>query len=145
MFDFVVKYLGFLKRIPILPHIFDTFLKLHYTIFNNKIVYYVDEIESVVSEWDGVTSSLHKYGGLQFNYGNREIGHIHSNGLVDIFFDRKKKKELLAIGMAEEHHVFKNSGWVSLYIKTEADMNNAVHLLRMSFLKHVRNKQDNPI
>lgn len=134
MFHFVVKYLGFLKWIPVLPHIFDTFLKLSYLIYNKRIVELTDEIESVVSEWDGVTSSLHKYGGLQFNYGNREIGHIHSNGLVDIFFDRKKKKELLAIGMAEEHHVFKNSGWVSLYIKTEADMNNAILLLKMSYL-----------
>lgn len=134
MFHFVVKYLGFLKWIPVLPHIFDTFLKLSYLIYNKRIVELTDEIESVVSKWDNITISMHKYGGVQFNHGKREIGHIHSNGLVDILFDRKKKEELLEIGIAKDHHVFKNSGWVSLYIKTETDKNNAILLLKMSYL-----------
>lgn len=140
MFNFTVKYLGFLKRIPLLPHIFDTFLKLSYLIFNRKIVEFIDEIESTVSKWDNITVSMHKYGGTQFNCGKREVGHIHSNGLVDILFDRKKKEELLGIGLAEDHHIFKNSGWVSLYIRTEADKDNAILLLQMSLLKQRASK-----
>ncbi len=138
MFDFVVTYLGFLKRIPILPHVFDTFLKLHCIIFNNKIAGYVEEIEAIVSEWEGVSLSLHKYGGLQFNLGTKEIGHLHSNGLLDILFDKKNREELVSKGMVEEHHIFKDSGWISLYIKSKEDVDKAVDLLRLSFLKHIK-------
>ena len=138
MFNFTVKYLGFLKEIPIVPHVFDTFLKLSYMICDKKVIDSIDKIESIVSEWENINLSMHKYGGLQFNVGTKEIGHIHSNGLLDILLDKRQQMELVSKGLAEEHHVFKNSGWISFYIKTEKDIDKAVSLLRISFLEKKR-------
>jgi Family of unknown function (DUF5519) len=135
MFNFTVKYFSFLKVIPIVPHVFDTFLKLSYLIYDKKVVDSIDKIELIVSEWENVNVSIHKYGGLQFNVGKREIGHIHSNGLLDILLDQGQKLELVSKGLAEEHHVFKKSGWISFYIKREEDIDKAISLLRISFLK----------
>lgn len=54
--------------------------------------------------------TMHKYRGIQFNYRNKEIGHMHGNGMVDILLDRKTKKQLISKNMVKEHHVFKESG-----------------------------------
>lgn len=129
IFRIVVMYLGVLKHVPLLPHLFDAFLKMFYLFFHPGVIRCMDEIERIVSGWDDVHVSMHKFGGVQFNYHQTEIGHMHGNGLLDIRFNLKKKKQLLAEGRAEEHHVFKNSGWVSMHIRSEADLENAITLL----------------
>lgn len=110
MFNFVVTYLGFLKRIPLLPHIFDACFRVHTILFNKKRSEAMDIIESTVSSWNGISVTIHKYGGVQFNYKSKEIGHMHGNGMVDILLDRKTKKQLISKNMVKEHHVFKESG-----------------------------------
>ncbi|TDQ08397.1 hypothetical protein ATK78_2910 [Pedobacter metabolipauper] len=95
----------------------------------------MDEIESDVMSREGASVGLHKYGGLQFNYYGKEIGHLHSNGLLDILFDRKVKQELLLEGKINHHHVFKNSGWISFYIQDAGDMNYAKELLSIAYEK----------
>ncbi|MEP6613941.1 MAG: luciferase family protein, partial [Mucilaginibacter sp.] len=90
----------------------------------------IDDIEAEVLSWPGVYKSMHKYGGLQFNFNGRELGHIHSNGLLDIRFNRKVKQLLLAEGRAAEHHAFKKSGWISFYIRNPRDAVYAQELLK---------------
>ena len=34
-------------------------------------------IEREVGSWDGVTVSPHRYGGIEFRVGRRELGHLH--------------------------------------------------------------------
>ena len=57
--------------------------------------------------------SVHRYGGIQFNFRGREIGHVHGNGLLDLRFTRKLKTELVEQGIARAHHVFAETGWAS--------------------------------
>ena len=93
----------------------------------------------------GVDVSLHKFGGRQFNYGRKEIGHIHSNGILDLLFSIKMKKNLLAEGRIADHHVFANSGWTSFYIRSEQDVDKAVELLKMSLMhKELTVRSSNP-
>lgn len=130
MFAFVVKYLGFLKSLPLLPHFFDSLLKLRSLISKPRLLDWLDEIESEVLSWKGTSSSLHKYGGQQFNFQGREIGHLHSNGLLDIRYSKKLKAERMTEGRISPHHVFPQSGWISFFIKTADDKNYALSLLR---------------
>lgn len=65
------------------------------------------------------------------------MGHIHSNGLLDILFDRKTKQLLFMEGKIEHHHIFVNSGWVSFYIKQKEDKVYAIKLLKMAYTKRV--------
>ncbi|MEO6520853.1 MAG: luciferase family protein [Mucilaginibacter sp.] len=79
---------------------------------------------------------MHRYGGVQFNYNGKEIGHVHSNGLLDVLFSRQIKYDLMNQGLINDHHVFNNSGWISFYIKKEEDVAYAIDLLRMAYLKY---------
>lgn len=133
LFHFVVKYLGFLKIIPLLPHVFDSMLKLWCLITRSYLLDWLDEIETEVLSWEGVSTSSHKYGGLQFNYKGKEIGHLHSNGLLDILYSREVKKSLLEKGRIEPHHLFEKSGWISFYIVNFHDRTYAKELLEIAY------------
>ena len=87
----------------------------------------------VVGSWNGVTLAPHRFGGTQFQIGNREIGHIHGDSLVDIPFPKAMRDQFVRNGDAEPHHIFPKSGWVSLFLRAESDVERAIQLLRASF------------
>ena len=134
MLEFIIKYFNFLKDIPLLPQIVDGFVKLNTFLFNREILEYTDEIEKKVLSWEGTSLKMHKYGGIQFDVKNKEIGHIHSNGLLDILFKREIKLQLIKEGKVKDHHSFSKSGWISFYIKTETDKKYALELLEYSYI-----------
>jgi hypothetical protein len=133
MFDWVVKNVGFLKHVPLLPHIFDASLKVISLLYNKNLPDYIDEIENEVSAWPTATVRAHKFGGIQFNTNNGELGHIHGNGLLDVLLSREQKSLLMQEYPVQHHHVFKNSGWISFRVKTAADKQIAIELLRRSY------------
>ena|SRR5688572_27886213 len=133
MFKFIVKYFGFLKHIPFFPHVFDASLKVQTLLSNKKVLDYIDEIENEVLSWKNTSIGSHKYGGIQFNVNEKELGHIHGNGILDILFNKKIKSELIKEGKAEPHHIFKDSGWITFRIQTEQDKKSAIELLRYSY------------
>lgn len=135
MFAFIVKRLGFMKHVPFAAAGIDGLLRLHTVIWHPKVAHYLDEVEQSVLAWEGTELRYHKYGGIQFNIGKKEIGHVHGNGLLDIHFTKKEKEQLVREGRVQEHHVLKNTGWVSLYIRTGADKDNAISLLHESYLQ----------
>lgn len=139
MFRFVVNYLGFLKHISIFAWIFDATFVLWNAVFNPNLTQALDVIENRVAAWNDVTLRVHKFGGIQFNYKKKEIGHIHSNGILDILFSIKTKKYLIQQGHALEHHLFKKSGWVTFYIHSEGDIEKAIWLLKLSYSKKTTN------
>jgi Family of unknown function (DUF5519) len=138
VFDFVVKYFGFLKHVPLLPHVFDALLKISMIFRNSQILDYLDEIENEVLSWEKTSAYLHKYGGIQFNFDKKEIGHIHGNGLLDILFSKEVKVKFVQEGRVKEHHIFKDSGWISFYIRTTEDKQFAIELLRQSYVNKSR-------
>jgi hypothetical protein len=134
MSDFIIKYFSFLKHVPLLPQLFDAFIRLQTFLFNKKVLEHMEVIEQTVLSWEKTSAGMHLYGGLQFNVNNREIGHIHSNGLVDVMLKTGIKEQLLKEGRVEDHHIFKRSGWVSLHVKSEQDKQLALELLEYSYL-----------
>jgi predicted DNA-binding protein (MmcQ/YjbR family) len=80
-----------------------------------------------------VTAAPHRYGGTEFRLGRREIGHIHRDSLVDIPFPRAVRDALVAQGEAAPHHILPHSGWVSIFLRSDADVERAIRLLRHSF------------
>jgi len=135
VFDFAVKYLGFLKRVPLLPHLFEALLKLETFVSNRSVLDHIDDIENSVLSWEKTSIHPHRFGGIQFNVNNQEIGHIHGNGLLDIPFNRSVKAQLIteSNGRVKEHHIFKKSGWISLYVQNAADRDLAIQLLMRSY------------
>jgi hypothetical protein len=91
-----------------------------------------EKIRVAVTSWPGVTAREHSFGGVEFRYGNREIGHIHGDTLVDIPLPRELRDELAAAQQARPHHWTMNTGWVSLPILRDDDLKWAIVLLRRS-------------
>ena len=83
--------------------------------------------------WEQVTVAPHRFGGVEFRLGRRELGHIHGDQLVDIPFPKPIRNEIVSAGEAEPHHIFPETGWVSVFLRSEEDVERALRLLRRSF------------
>lgn len=90
-------------------------------------------IENVVTSWEGVETHPHRFGGREFRLGTREIGHVHSDRLVDLPFPIKVRDELIVKVEAEKHHVLPDSGWGSFHIFREEDVAGAIKLFKRSY------------
>lgn len=107
----------------------------HMTVYNAQ-----QRITAAVQTWEGMTTAPHRFGGVEYLYGRREIGHIHGDRMVDIPFPTRVRDEIVAAGLAEPHHLLDDSGWVSFYLREEADIDRAVALLRRSYELAARQK-----
>lgn len=96
---------------------------------------YQDEIVRAVMAWEDVTAAPHRFGGVEFNYGKVEIGHIHGSRMVDIPFTRRIREILVAQDEAERHHLLQDSGWISFYLRGPDDVAQAIRLYRLSYLQ----------
>jgi hypothetical protein len=92
-----------------------------------------ERIQAEVESWDGVTSHPHRFGGVAFRLGKRELGHIHGDRLADIPFPKRIAEELIADGRALPHHVVRDSGWISKPIRGEDDVEAVLELFRLSY------------
>jgi hypothetical protein len=92
-----------------------------------------ERIIATVGSWPGVESAPHRFGGVEFRLGRRELGHLHGDRLADLPFPRRVRDELIAAGRAEPHHVLPDSGWVSFRIRSEADVDAAIELFHMGY------------
>jgi|SRR5215207_4822591 len=90
-------------------------------------------ITEAVTSWAGVTSQPHRFGGVEYVIGKREIGHVHGDHLVDIPFPKKVREEIVAAGRAQPHHILPESGWISFYLRQEPDVEQAIALLKESY------------
>ena len=91
------------------------------------------QIEQTVANWPGVTVAAHRFGGIEFRVGRRELGHLHGDRLADLPFPVKVRDELIAAGKAERHHVLPNSGWVSRWIRGVKDVRGVVELFHLNY------------
>lgn len=92
-----------------------------------------ETITKGVTAWPGVTARPHRFGGVEYAIGQREIGHIHGDALVDIPFPKRVRDQLVAGGRAEPHHILPETGWVSFYLRQESDVEQALALLKESY------------
>jgi luciferase-like monooxygenase len=89
-------------------------------------------IEEAVTSWEGVAAYEHRFGGREFRYGRRELGHLHGDTLADLPFPKRITAMLVETGRAEPHR-FARGGWVSFPIRNEEDVDAAVELFRLSY------------
>lgn len=86
-----------------------------------------------VGSWPGVSVFQSSQGIVFLMLGRRELGHIHGNRLVDIPFPVRIRKQLVASGRAELHHIHPRSGWISYYIGESGDIGDVVRLFRLNY------------
>ena len=97
-------------------------------------------IQSELLSWPHVEAHPHRFGGMEYRIGRRELGHIHGDHLVDLPFPMKVRDEVVAAGLAEPHHLLPDTGWVSVYLREAADVDRALALFRRSFELAIKQK-----
>ena len=98
---------------------------------------HVERLEREISSWPGVSTHSHRFGGREFRFKAAEIGHVHTDGTVDIPFPRSVRDALLAEGLAQEHRWVPHSGWITFQVRGEDDFKHAVWLMRLSYLRYL--------
>jgi len=92
-----------------------------------------EQITQTLLSWQGVSAHPHRFGGTEYRLGQRELGHIHDDHLVDIPFPSRVRDEIIATGRVKPHHILPESGWVSFYLNHPEDIGYATDLLRRSY------------
>ena len=98
-------------------------------------------ITEAVTGWADVKVQPHRFGGVEYVIGRREIGHIHGDQLVDIPFPKKVRDEIVAAGRAQPHHILPETGWVSFTLREEGDVQKVIALLHRSYEIAMKQKQ----
>jgi hypothetical protein len=91
------------------------------------------QIAREVASWEGVTVAAHRFGGIEFRVGRRELGHLHGSHLADLPFPVRVREQLVADHKAQPHHILPDSGWVSYVIRDVSDVPTVIALFRLNF------------
>src|SRR5262245_22219579 len=94
---------------------------------------FATRIARELDSWDGVVAAPHRFGGLEFRVGRRELGHLHGSRLADLPFPVAIRNQLVAAGRAERHHILPDSGWVSVRIRGDDDVKAVIGLFRLNY------------
>jgi len=89
--------------------------------------------EREVSDWPAEEAMANRLGGDTFRVRGHEIGHLHGSRLADLPFPIRMRKELVAEGKAEPHHILPQTGWVSYYPRGPEDATAVVELFRLNY------------
>ncbi len=98
----------------------------------------VDALVSEVGNWEGVELAAEpRFGGPMFQLGRRQLGHLHDAGergaFADIPLPRALRDELIAAGRARPHSAMPDSGWLTVPVRTAADLTGAVDVFRLAY------------
>ena len=93
-------------------------------------------IRDAVSSWPGVDAAPHRFGGIEYRYGRREMGHVHGDRLADLPLPRRLHDDVIAAGRAQPHHVLPRSGWVSCWMDGPEDAAGVIDLFRMQYERY---------
>jgi len=96
-----------------------------------------EQIRRELLSWPGVTDAPHRFGGVAFHLGRRELGHLHGDHLADFPCPVRLRDELLRAGRAQPHHVMPDSACVSYRIDDAQDLPGALALFRLAYERAV--------
>jgi hypothetical protein len=87
------------------------------------------QVTAEILTWEGVSRHEHRFGGVEFRLGKRELGHIHTEGWADFPFTARIRNMLVETGRVTPHK-FGVTGWVSRDLD---DPEEVVELFRLSY------------
>ncbi len=93
-------------------------------------------IREEVTSWPGVVAKKHRFGGTEYLYGKKEMGHVHGDRLADLPVPRKLHDELIAAGRAQPHHVLPETGWISVWIDDPQGAAEVIRLFRLQYERY---------
>lgn len=91
------------------------------------------KIREAMEKLPAIAIAPHRFGGIEFLLGKREVGHLHGDELIDIPFPMNVRNDLVAANKASPHHILPKSGWVSIFLRSSQDVDRGIELLKLSF------------
>ena len=98
-----------------------------------------ETVSQTVANWEGVSTHDHRFGGVEFRLGRRELGHLHRS-FADLPLPRWIRDELVCSGRAKPHHIFPDSGWITVPMRTAEEVQNVITLLRENYERYTSNR-----
>src|SRR5258708_29072564 len=95
-----------------------------------------ERIRAALLAWPGVSAEPHRFGGIEYRYGRKEMGPVHGDRLADLPFPRRIHDELIAAGRAELHHVLPRTGGVSRWISSAGEADDVIALFRINYERY---------
>jgi hypothetical protein len=97
----------------------------------------VQALVAEVGSWPGVETGVEpRFGGPAFYIGRRQLGHLHDAGergaWADLPLPRRVRDELIEQGRARVHSAMPDSGWLTVPVRTSADLQNAIDVFRLA-------------
>jgi hypothetical protein len=96
-----------------------------------------ETIVSQVTEWEGAETAEKRGGRMEFRFGGRSFGHVDDDGSLDLPVSTALREALVATGRTHPHPTYTRTGWTTFDIGSEADIEAAVRLLRLSYVHRV--------
>jgi hypothetical protein len=97
-----------------------------------------ERIKAELLAWQGVSAEPHRFGGIEYRYGRKELGHVHGDRLADLPFPRPIHDRLIADGLADPHHVLPDTGWVSRWIESDDEAPDVIALFRLNYERYLK-------
>jgi hypothetical protein len=101
-------------------------------------------IREAVASWPGVEAADHRFGGIEYRLGRKELGHVHGDRLADLPLPRRLRDEVIAAGRAKPHHVLPESGWVSCWMTGPEDAAGVIELFRAQYERYLATESHRP-
>src|SRR5260370_22076284 len=95
-----------------------------------------ERIREAVMSWPGVDAMPHGFGGTEYRYGRKEMGHVHGDRLANLPLPRNLHDERIAAGRAEPHHVLPATGWVSCWMAGPDDADWLIDLFPIHYYRY---------
>ncbi len=87
-----------------------------------------------VTSWPGVSAGPGSRGEYAFTFQRRQLGHLHGDRVAHFGFPKAIWEVLYDAGRIDYHPVFPGkAGWASREIKSEADVEDVIALLRLNY------------
>jgi hypothetical protein len=104
-----------------------------------------ERLKEEIASWPGISVHPHRFEAREYRFGRAEVGHVHNWGDVDIPFPRPVHDFLLAHGLAGQHRWVPDSGWTTFRIRSDRDVEHAIWLMRLSYLRYVLKSATDPM
>lgn len=105
------------------------------------------QVMSEVRRWSGVGMKPHPSAdqpgdqdGVEFRLAGRQIGHMHDNCAVHLSLTKALKESVVSEGLAEPLSTSPDSGWVMFYPIMAKDVERAIWLLRLNYVRFRRQR-----
>jgi MFS family permease len=112
-----------------------------------------EAIKREILSWPDVTAQPHRFGGIDFRVGAKEIGHLHGENMVDLPLPlnaalASSSNKLTGVpkegreteGSLPPHDAYPESKWISYWIKGEDDVPRVIALFRLQYDRLIKAK-----